>query len=191
MRYGEPYIIMDVPPITWSKIKQRLDVLPTEPAKLGRKAVWQDKTEEYLSTNRDSRVGWIRDDDDLNLFFDMAEEANKVCGWNLGIDYLEPMQYTIYNEDGHYDWHVDQFEQPNAENQVRKISCTCWVNDEYKGGEFDLEIYNPNTNPRYKSFVAKPGKVIFFLSDQFHRVRPITSGVRKSLVGWFSGPPYV
>jgi len=42
MRYGEPYIIMDIPPISWSKIKQRLDVLPLKEAMLGRKATWQD-----------------------------------------------------------------------------------------------------------------------------------------------------
>ena len=191
MRYGEPYIIMKVPPITWSNIVKRLDSLPLKTAKLGKKAVYNDGSEKFLKTSRDSRVGWIHDEDVLNLFFDMAEQANQDCKWNLNIDFLEAMQYTVYDRDGFYDWHVDQHEEPNAENQVRKISCTCWVNDDYEGGEFDLEIYNPKTEPRYETFTSKPGNVIFFLSDTFHRVRPITSGVRKSLVGWFSGPPYV
>ena len=191
MRYGEPYIIMKVPPITWSNIVKRLDSLPLKTAKLGKKAVYNDGSEKFLKTSRDSRVGWIHDEDVLNLFFDMAEQANQDCKWNLNIDFLEAMQYTVYDRDGFYDWHVDQHEEPNAENQVRKISCTCWVNDDYEGGEFDLEIYNPKTEPRYETFTARPGDVIFFLSDTFHRVRPITSGVRKSLVGWFSGPPYV
>ena len=191
MRYGEPYIIMKVPPITWSNIVKRLDSLPLKIAKLGKKAVYNDGSEKFLKTSRDSRVGWIHDEDVLNLFFDMADQANRDCKWNLNIDFLEAMQYTVYDHGGFYDWHVDQHEEPNAENQVRKISCTCWVNDDYEGGEFDLEIYNPKTEPRYETFTAKPGHVIFFLSDTFHRVRPITSGVRKSLVGWFSGPPYV
>ena len=191
MRYGEPYIIMKVPPITWSNIVKRLDSLPLSTAKLGKKAVYNDGSEKFLKTSRDSRVGWIHDESVLNLFFDMAEQANHDCKWNLNIDFLEAMQYTVYDRDGFYDWHVDQHEEPNAENQVRKISCTCWVNDDYEGGEFDLEIYNPKTEPRYETFTARPGDVIFFLSDTFHRVRPITSGVRKSLVGWFSGPPYV
>ena len=191
MRYGEPYIIMRVPPITCINIVKRLDSLPLKTAKLGKKAVHNDGSEEWLKTSRDSRVGWIHDTEVLNLFFDMADQANRDCKWNLNIDFLEAMQYTVYNRDGFYDWHVDQHEEPNAENQVRKISCTCWVNDDYEGGEFDLEIYNPKTEPRYETFTARPGDVIFFLSDTFHRVRPITSGVRKSLVGWFSGPPYV
>lgn len=190
MRYGEPYIIMDIPPISWSKIKQRLDVLPLKEAMLGRKATWQDGSTKWLKTARDSRVGWLEDPPIMNMFFDMADQANHEAKWNLNIDFLEPLQYTVYERDGHYDWHVDQHEEPNAQNQVRKISCTCWVNDDYEGGDFDLEMYNPVTDPRYKTFTASPGKVIFFLSDCFHRVQPITSGVRKSLVGWFSGPPY-
>ena len=72
MRYGEPYIIMRVPPITWSNIVKRLDSLPLKTAKLGKKAVHNDGSEEWLKTSRDSRVGWIHDTEVLNLFFDMC-----------------------------------------------------------------------------------------------------------------------
>jgi len=185
MRYGEPYVIMEVPPITWGNVTKHLDNIITEQAKLFSKDGWEDK-----SSVRDSLVGWVSEPSILDLFFDMGEEANKACGWNLNIQYLEPLQYTVYHKDGFYDWHVDQHSKV-VDREVRKISFTCWVNDEYEGGEFDLEVGNPNDEVRYKTFVREPGKVIFFMSDWFHRVRPIRSGVRKSLVGWFSGPQYV
>jgi len=73
---------------------------------------------------------------------------------------------------------------------VRKISMTMFLNDQYEGGEFDLEIYKPETDPRYATFKLKSGSAIFFQSDQWHRVRPIISGTRESLVAWFYGPPY-
>jgi PKHD-type hydroxylase len=75
---------------------------------------------------------------------------------------------------------------------VRKISMTLFMNDpsEYEGGEFDLEIYKPETDCRYETFKLKRGSAIFFQSDVWHRVRPVKSGVRKSIVAWFYGPPY-
>ena len=33
------------------------------------------------------------------------------------------------------------------------------------------------------------GQAVFFASFIRHRVAPVTSGVRKSLVMWFGGPP--
>lgn len=183
MRYGEPYVIVELPPITWGNIKKHLETIPLEGAKLFKEDGWQDK-----KGVRDSSVGWVSDSSILDVFFDLGEEVNTVAKWNLDIQYLEPLQYTVYNRDGFYNWHVDQHSICNGE--TRKISFTCWVNDDYEGGEFDLELHNPEVEPRYKTFYPQPGKAIFFMSDYFHRVRPITSGVRKSLVGWFSGPPY-
>ena len=88
-----------------------------------------------------------------------------------------------------YDWHIDQ--HPKVMNGVvRKISMSLFLNEDYEGGEFDLEIYKPESNPRYETFRLKKGDAIFFNSTTWHRVRPVTSGVRKSIVAWFTGPPY-
>ena len=65
-----------------------------------------------------------------------------------------------------------------------------FLNEDYEGGDFDLELYKPGTDPRFESFKLPKGSAIFFQADQWHRVRPVTSGVRKSIVAWFYGPPY-
>tara|TARA_B100001996_G_C18540729_1_gene546820 strand:+ start:44 stop:802 length:759 start_codon:yes stop_codon:yes gene_type:complete len=46
-------------------------------------------------------------------------------------------------------------------------------------------------NDRYVSFKYEKGVAVFFQSCDWHRVRPVTSGKRTTLVGWFAGPPYV
>ena len=75
---------------------------------------------------------------------------------------------------------------------MRKISISIWLNDpdEYEGGELDIEVGGPRDDLRYHTFKLPKGSIIVFPSHSWHRVRPVTSGVRKSLVVWFSGPPF-
>ena len=77
----------------------------------------------------------------------------------------------------------------------RKISVTIWLNDpqEYEGGEFDLEVRGPSLPDwmrRYDTFKLPKKSIIIFPSNKWHRVRPVTSGIRKALVLWFQGPPF-
>ena len=140
-------------------------------------------------STRSSEVAWVRDPNLLSMFLRMCKQVNRSAHWNLRIDGVEPVQFGIYGEGDFYDWHVDQHPRP-VRGKVRKISMSLFLNDDFSGGDFDLEIYKPGTDPRYKTFKSKPGTAIFFQGDQWHRVRPVTSGLRKSLVAWFYGPPY-
>ena len=141
-------------------------------------------------SSRSSNVAWVRDQQLLSMLFRMAKQINKDTGWNLNITGIEPVQFGIYGEDDYYGWHADQHAQP-VRGMVRKISMSLFLNDDYEGGEFDLEIYKPETDPRYKTFKLSSWSAIFFQGDYWHRVRPVTSGKRKSLVAWFYGPPYI
>ena len=160
-----------------------------------RKAISQDlkftKGELYSShrSTRSSEVAWVRDMDLASMLMRMSKQINRSANWNLNLVGIEPVQFGIYGEGDFYDWHVDQHPKPVG-GMVRKISMSLFLNDDYEGGEFDLEIYRPDADPRYKTFKLKPWSAIFFQGDQWHRVRPITSGLRKSIVAWFYGPPY-
>ena len=68
-------------------------------------------------------------------------------------------------------------------NKTRKLSMTIVLNDEYEGGEF--QFFNDKTLIK-----EKQGTVIIFPSYMQHRVRPIKSGIRYSLVVWFLGEPF-
>jgi len=69
----------------------------------------------------------------------------------------------------------------------RKISASIILTDpsKYEGGEFECVLNGRVDEP----FIGKPNKgdVIFFSSWMPHRVRPVTSGIRKSLVCWVMG----
>ena len=58
--------------------------------------------------------------------------------------------------------------------------------DEYTGGDLEFADFDDSTQ---RFTVPKSrGTVIVFDSRTPHRVSPIKSGVRKSLVGWVVGP---
>jgi PKHD-type hydroxylase len=55
--------------------------------------------------------------------------------------------------------------------------------EDYEGGE--LLIYDGNTTYTANK---KYGSITFFDSRMLHEVTPVTSGFRKSIVGWILGP---
>ena len=143
-------------------------------------------TDGLKSESRKGKVSWIINDDLKQYFFDSLQEINIAAKWYLNITSISDIQYGVYNVGDYYNWHIDQGLQYN-EGDVRKLSMTCFLNEDYEGGEFDIE---DRYYGKYKSFKEKPGSIIFFPSDAWHRVRPVTSGQRRSLVAWFSGPSW-
>jgi PKHD-type hydroxylase len=99
---------------------------------------------------------------------------------------LESFQYTVYEgaEGGHYGWHVDTGEK---NYEPRKISLSLQLSDpsQYEGGNLILAVGDGD----YAAEKAR-GALIAFPSFALHRVTPVTSGVRKSLVIWVSGPEF-
>ena len=139
-------------------------------------------------TRRRSDVVWISDPELLSAALTIAKVANKDAGWDFDLDVVEPLQYTEYSPSDEYGWHTDQAREPYPDRRVRKISFSVFLNDDFEGGQFDLEVYGPNVEQRYLTFEnLKPGTALFFQSHMWHRVRPITTGLRKSLVGWVLG----
>ena len=141
---------------------------------------------------RKSTISWIEDQQLKDLFFSLCHKVNVEGFWNLQILGVEDLQYTIYDKPGdNYGWHVDQH-SPNKFG-IRKISMSLFLSDpeEYDGGELELELYPPSYRDRSLSFKEKKGVALFFQSDVWHRVCPVTTGSRKSLVAWFRGSPYV
>jgi hypothetical protein len=80
-----------------------------------------------------------------------------------------------YKEGQFYTTHTDSFK-----NRPRAVSCSFALNNDYEGGEFaffDRElVYN-----------LKKGSCIMFPSNFMypHKIMPVTSGTRYSIVTWF------
>jgi PKHD-type hydroxylase len=77
------------------------------------------------------------------------------------------------------------------------------LNEDYEGGGLEFATHHhlkPEMEKTWKDIPGpgykvetpedKTGTVIVFPSDIWHRVIPITKGVRYSLAVWFMGPPY-
>ena len=91
------------------------------------------------------------------------------------------LQATIYSEGDFYDWHTDPL--PFEDGKERKLSMSLLLNEEYEGGELELDF-----KPFHEKIKAKAGEAYIFPSWIPHRVLPVTKGKRISLVAWMNGP---
>lgn len=89
-----------------------------------------------------------------------------------------------YGPNEHFNsWHSDF---GAGKVSTRKISISLQLSNpsDYEGGV--LEFFGNETFKMPKT----RGALALFPSFVQHRVTPITKGQRKSLVGWYNGPPY-
>tara|TARA_E500000331_G_scaffold87873_1_gene83631 strand:- start:78 stop:701 length:624 start_codon:yes stop_codon:yes gene_type:complete len=160
-------------------------------------------TKKEDSSVRSGKTCFLPVNDELTeLFGKLILDYNiNFSNWNFEIEFIEAIQLGHYHEGDFYEWHIDSFQNPSFKTKHeyhpgkpynRKISVTVFLNDpeEYEGGELDLETGGPNEEERFRSFKMPKGTIIVFPSYMWHRVRPVTSGVRKSLVLWIQGPPF-
>jgi PKHD-type hydroxylase len=71
---------------------------------------------------------------------------------------------------------------------TRKLSLSLLLSEpeeDFVGGEFFIHLSgNPSLH------VLKKGQMIVFPSFMLHGVKPVLSGVRKSIVIWVEGPKF-
>ena len=132
-----------------------------------------------------SEISWISDNPETEWIYRRISNYAKIANeamWNFDIwGYQDLLQYTkYYGNGGHYDWHADL--GPGISN--RKLSCVLQLStpEEYEGGELQM---NPGGD--IMSVPKGLGTICFFPSFLLHRVTPLTSGTRKSLVTWLCG----
>ena len=153
-----------------------------------------------LLKKRNSNISWINDWWVKKEIKPYVDRANKMAGWNFDITTSEAFQFTKYNKEQFYDWHTDAFDTPHTDGEwkglIRKLSITVSLSDprDYEGGflEFAVPHHEPTKCEFIKARQAMPrGSIIVFPSYTWHRVTPVTSGTRLSLVQWNLGPRYI
>jgi PKHD-type hydroxylase len=141
-------------------------------------------SKDVLSDVRVSSIRWISSPEIKDLLWSYVRRAN-YDAFNVDVDNNCEVQYTEYHASagGHYDWNQDVHWNGQADND-RKISVTVQLSDadNYQGGNFEFDELKTNADFRSK------GTVLVFPSYIRHRVLPVSSGVRQSLVAWFKGP---
>jgi len=121
----------------------------------------------------------------VDRFMRLVHLSNRT---NFGVDIDRPfeVQFTEYHGSAQakYDWHQDVWLESDHMFD-RKLSVVVQLSDpkDYDGGVFEFfGIAAPD------AVFAPQGSVLIFPSWLQHRVRPVTRGIRHSLVSWVEGP---
>ena len=138
---------------------------------------------------RKNRIGFFNtlDEESSWIYRRLTDAVNTINAqfYNFNLDYIECLQYTIYEEQNdHYEKHIDlMFHGPHT----RKLSFSLQLDDAdtYKG--CDLELFTSNDGITTK---RNQGSMIVFPSWIMHRVTNLEVGTRHSLVGWVCGPAW-
>ena len=148
---------------------------------------------------RKTSVHFIKDkDNEINeLAWHFLREANKIQ-FNYNLEYFQAIQFAEYKDGGFYGWHQDA-SSIDPDNETRKLSLTLVLSnpDNFEGGE--LQFYNGGrpmedmgeiTGEQVTNDIKAQGSVVVFDSRYWHRVTPVTKGVRHSIVCWTVGPNF-
>jgi predicted 2-oxoglutarate/Fe(II)-dependent dioxygenase YbiX len=122
----------------------------------------------------------------LNIIDDKINEINTLhFGFNMtnyfDYDWINHNTYKAKDK-GEYDWHIDL-----NDNKMYDLKFTCLVNvseQPYTGGDFYLMLSKMfNLKPFHT-----PGSLLIFPSFFLHKVDPVLSGERKTLIFFKKGP---
>jgi PKHD-type hydroxylase len=168
------------------------------------------KIEEYCSSKKLDKASTVGSNSDArissNCFIDVQDEnqwfvskinqaleqLNKAFfGFELyGYSYFQYAEYEG-SENGKYDAHTDLIfgkDKPSYMIDTRKMSLSLLLSEpekDFVGGEFFIHL---SGNPALHGL--KKGQMIVFPSFMLHGVKPVLSGVRKSIVIWVEGPKF-
>ena len=153
-----------------------------------------------LKKKRNSDVVWMNERWVFKEIQPYVNQANKNAGWNFQWDWSESCQFTKYKKNQFYDWHCDSWDKPYdrpndpVHGKIRKLSVTVSLSDpkDYKGGEFDFKQNDRDKKRQIRKCteILPKGSLVVFPSFVWHRVCPVKSGERNSLVIWNLGWPY-
>ena len=129
------------------------------------------------------------DNEQLNNKLKMVFELSNQSIWNFNIQELEKVKILRYENGGKYKWHTDCGAK---ETSTRKLTAIVQLSDEtkYEGGNLEFGITDKSGKNNYTA-PRTQGSVIIFPSFLSHRVTPIISGKRYSLITWMNGDCFV
>ena len=180
----------------------RDSILTSLPDDSFKKGLIRDKDGDPIvdEKSRDNIVVFVGDQFSRDIFIPYISGANKSSGWNYDIDWFEDVQISKYGVDKHYSWHRDSMRYANGvghknyDGRERKLTAVTILNDDFSGGEFELshQILGDNNDTKIEvlSVDLSLGDILIFPSFVWHRVKPVTSGIRHSMQVWCLGPPF-
>ncbi len=139
---------------------------------------------------RHSGVTWVPEIKDFawvdTRMIGLVRDANRqLFGYDLdGVD--EQLQLAAYGPGHYYDWHIDRGQGGAAGRRKLSLSVQLTSPDDYVGGAL---VINADGNPIKIS--RAQGTAVVFAASTLHRIEPVISGLRHSLVSWAHGPALI
>ena len=127
---------------------------------------------------RNTRIAWIHPNTETHWLFSRAILIFKN---SMPFNTLQSMQYTIYDSKGsHYDWHRDiGGNDPIQKARINVAVLQLSNPGDYKGGVLQIKH-----GDEIIDVMKTKGMVTTFPIELLHRVTPLVSGVRKTLIMW-------
>lgn len=117
--------------------------------------------------------------DIINRLIKHLNDNEIIKGHTFYQSFTKKIQFTKYEKGGHYDWHTDY-------NPVGYEHSTCSIviqlNDIYTGGN----LLYMDTDDNIIKFEKGIGNIFIFPSNTNHKVTPVLTGIKYSLVFWLN-----
>lgn len=112
-----------------------------------------------------------------------AQEAE--FGWELNpLEFIQITEYNVEKQGGHYKRHRDIIIEQKPQRIISSVTQLS-TSDSYRGSQL---VFDKNSGLPSSEEIQGVGDTIFFKADEPHEVSPVQSGIRFSLVAWFTGP---
>ena len=128
---------------------------------------------------RNTKIAWVNPNTETHWLFD---RAIVIFSSSLPFGTLQSMQYTVYRgeDNSHYTWHRDIGTGDKIMRARVNVGIVQLSNpSDYVGGVLQLKHED-----QIIDVMKTKGMVTTFPIDMLHRVSPVTSGVRKTLIMW-------
>lgn len=121
----------------------------------------------------------------LERYFNVTKDINNTYfGYSLHSDMPLGINFNCYKDElNEYPYHRDSTD-PGTASDSKLTAILNISNEPYQGGEFQVFLGKDIDIP----LISKQGTLLVFPSFWFHRVTPVTSGVRYTISTWFKGP---
>lgn len=143
-------------------------------SELSNAEVYHPNNIQIKKETRKSKVSFVEDIGIVgNKILDKVKEhVGDIKGYEPSLD---SFQFTKYEKGDFFDWHADSNDTVFKD---RFYTIVLQLNDDYIDGDFQLLTNKEITLEK------GAGNLFIFPSEVVHRVKPITSGIRYSLVNW-------
>jgi predicted 2-oxoglutarate/Fe(II)-dependent dioxygenase YbiX len=99
--------------------------------------------------------------------------------WKIDTQFeFENMQYSEYKKGDFFSWHLDGMDDGFKQRRLFTMVLFLSQQKTYVGGEFEIKDWTQKAYPIEQT----PGSLLVFPSGVLHQVKPVKSGVRRTLV---------